>query len=136
MSIPSPVFLLDLILPSADPGPTSEVARPFPIRHLSSSLPPALNQDNGLGKDEAEEDKVEVGKLWISEVIDAVRKEATRSRLADKPNVIILITEKTLVSLQKFVDSICPERIRVLIVPYTQKRLQMYHRTKEPQHIL
>ncbi|KAG1751333.1 glycosyltransferase family 2 protein [Suillus paluster] len=55
-------------------------------------------------------------------------KEAAHSWLAGKPKEIIIITEeKMLIPLQELANAVDPERIRVLTVPYANKRLQMSH---------
>lgn len=58
-------------------------------------------------------------------------KEAAHSWLVGKPKEIIIITEeKMLGPLQQLANSVDPERIRVLTVPYANKRLQMSHGIK------
>ena len=58
-------------------------------------------------------------------------KEAAHSWLVGKPKEIIIITEeKMLVPLQELANAVDPERIRVLTVPYANKRLQMSHGIK------
>ena len=58
-------------------------------------------------------------------------KEAAHSWLAGKPKEIIIITEeKMLGPLQELANAVDPERIRVLTVPYANKRLQMAHGIK------
>ncbi|OJA15729.1 hypothetical protein AZE42_07256 [Rhizopogon vesiculosus] len=55
-------------------------------------------------------------------------KEAAHSWLAGKPKEIIIITEeKMLGPLQELATAVDPERIRVLTVPFANKRLQMAH---------
>jgi hypothetical protein len=48
----------------------------------------------------------------------------------------MIAEEKILVSLQKFVDSVDTERIRVLIVPYTENRRKMGDGTKNTMDII
>ena len=58
-------------------------------------------------------------------------KEAAHSWLAGKPKEILIITEeKMLGPLQELANAVDPERIRVLTVPYANKRLQMSHGIK------
>lgn len=58
-------------------------------------------------------------------------KEAAHSWLVGKPKEIIIITEEKMRGpLQELADSVDPERIRVLTVPYANKRLQMSHGIK------
>ncbi|KDQ21878.1 glycosyltransferase family 2 protein [Botryobasidium botryosum FD-172 SS1] len=55
-------------------------------------------------------------------------KEAAHSWLVGDPKEIIIITEeKMLGSLQDLANSVDPNRIRVLTVPFANKRLQMSH---------
>ncbi|KAG8883073.1 hypothetical protein FRB98_003339 [Tulasnella sp. 332] len=55
-------------------------------------------------------------------------KEAARSWLVGKPKEIIIITEeKMLGPLQDLANAVDPQRIRVLTVPFANKRLQMVH---------
>jgi len=55
-------------------------------------------------------------------------KEAARSWLVGKPKEIIIITEeKMLGPLQDLANAVDPSRIRVLTVPFANKRLQMVH---------
>jgi cellulose synthase/poly-beta-1,6-N-acetylglucosamine synthase-like glycosyltransferase len=59
-------------------------------------------------------------------------KEAARSWLAGKPKEIIIVTEeKMLGPLQELANSVDPQRIRVITVPYANKRLQMVKGIKE-----
>lgn len=59
-------------------------------------------------------------------------KEAARSWLAGKPKEIIIVTEEKMVdSLQDLANSVDPRRIRVITVPYANKRLQMVRGIKE-----
>lgn len=65
------------------------------------------------------------------------RKEGVHSWLTDAREVIVTITEeKTLVSLQKFVNSAAPERIRVLTVLIVHSRVQMYDGIKSTTDII
>jgi cellulose synthase/poly-beta-1,6-N-acetylglucosamine synthase-like glycosyltransferase len=58
-------------------------------------------------------------------------KEAANSWLAGKPKEIIIITEeKMLIPLQELANAVDPDRIRVLTVPFANKRLQMAHGIK------
>ncbi|THH12786.1 hypothetical protein EW146_g7373 [Bondarzewia mesenterica] len=58
-------------------------------------------------------------------------KEAAHSWLVGKPKEIIIITEeKMLGPLQDLANAVDPERIRVLTVPFANKRLQMAHGIK------
>jgi len=58
-------------------------------------------------------------------------KEAAHSWLVGKPKEILIITEeKMLGPLQELANAVDPERIRVLTVPYANKRLQMSHGIK------
>ncbi|KAJ4490964.1 polysaccharide synthase Cps1p [Lentinula aciculospora] len=58
-------------------------------------------------------------------------KEAARSWLVGKPKEILIITEeKMLGPLQELANAVDPERIRVLTVPFANKRLQMSHGIK------
>src|ERR1700733_1950501 len=58
-------------------------------------------------------------------------KEAAHSWLVGKPKEIIIITEeKMLGPLQQLANAVDPERIRVLTVPFANKRLQMSHGIK------
>ncbi|KAH9942536.1 glycosyltransferase like family 2-domain-containing protein [Epithele typhae] len=58
-------------------------------------------------------------------------KEAAHSWLVGKPKEIIIITEeKMLGPLQDLANAVDPERIRVLTVPFANKRLQMSHGIK------
>jgi len=55
-------------------------------------------------------------------------KEAAHSWLAGKPKEILIVTEEKMREpLQALADSVDPARIRVLTVPYANKRLQMAH---------
>ncbi|KAE9400315.1 hypothetical protein BT96DRAFT_965400 [Gymnopus androsaceus JB14] len=55
-------------------------------------------------------------------------KDAARSWLVGKPKEILIITEeKMLGPLQDLANAVDPERIRVLTVPFANKRLQMSH---------
>ncbi|KAJ3983770.1 glycosyltransferase family 2 protein [Lentinula detonsa] len=58
-------------------------------------------------------------------------KEAARSWLVGKPKEILIITEeKMLGPLQELANAVDPDRIRVLTVPFANKRLQMSHGIK------
>ncbi|KAJ3904231.1 polysaccharide synthase Cps1p [Lentinula edodes] len=58
-------------------------------------------------------------------------KDAARSWLVGKPKEILIITEeKMLGPLQELANAVDPERIRVLTVPFANKRLQMSHGIK------
>jgi len=58
-------------------------------------------------------------------------KEAARSWLVGQPKEILIITEeKMLKELQALANAVDPERIRVLTVPFANKRLQMSHGIK------
>lgn len=58
-------------------------------------------------------------------------KEAAHSWLVGKPKEILIITEeKMLGPLQELANAVDPSRIRVLTVPYANKRLQMSHGIK------
>nr|GAT42958.1 predicted protein [Mycena chlorophos] len=58
-------------------------------------------------------------------------KEAARSWLVGKPKEILIITEeKMLKELQALADAVDPQTIRVLTVPFANKRLQMSHGIK------
>ncbi|KIK69474.1 glycosyltransferase family 2 protein [Collybiopsis luxurians FD-317 M1] len=58
-------------------------------------------------------------------------KEAARSWLVGKPKEILIITEeKMLGPLQDLANAVDPGRIRVLTVPFANKRLQMAHGIK------
>jgi hypothetical protein len=58
-------------------------------------------------------------------------KEAANSWLAGKPKEIVIITEeKMLGPLQDLANQVDPQRIRVLTVPFANKRLQMAHGIK------
>ncbi|KAI8992885.1 nucleotide-diphospho-sugar transferase [Trametes punicea] len=58
-------------------------------------------------------------------------KEAAHSWLVGKPKEILIITEeKMLGPLQDLANQVDPERIRVLTVPFANKRLQMSHGIK------
>ncbi|KAG6818688.1 hypothetical protein H0H93_002793, partial [Arthromyces matolae] len=58
-------------------------------------------------------------------------KEAAHSWLVGKPKEILIITEeKMLGPLQDLANAVDPERIRVLTVPFANKRLQMSHGIK------
>ncbi|KAG6844833.1 hypothetical protein H0H87_003264 [Tephrocybe sp. NHM501043] len=58
-------------------------------------------------------------------------KEAANSWLVGKPKEILIITEeKMLGPLQELADAVDPQRIRVLTVPFANKRLQMSHGIK------
>ncbi|KAI0779293.1 glycosyltransferase like family 2-domain-containing protein [Fomes fomentarius] len=58
-------------------------------------------------------------------------KEAAHSWLVGKPKEIVIITEeKMLGPLQDLANAVDPERIRVLTVPFANKRLQMSHGIK------
>lgn len=58
-------------------------------------------------------------------------KEAAHSWLVGRPKEIIIITEEKMRGpLQELADSVDPEKIRVLTVPYANKRLQMSHGIK------
>ncbi|KAG5219522.1 glycosyltransferase family protein [Salix suchowensis] len=58
-------------------------------------------------------------------------KEAANSWLVGKPKEILIITEeKMLGPLQELANAVDPERIRVLTVPFANKRLQMSHGIK------
>jgi importin-5 len=63
------VCLPGVILPSADPGPTPTVARPFPALYFSFSFPPVRSQDDGDREDEADEEKEEVRKAALEFMI-------------------------------------------------------------------
>ena len=55
-------------------------------------------------------------------------KEAAHSWLVGKPKEIIIITEERMLGpLQELADAVDPQRIRVLTVPFANKRLQMSH---------
>ncbi|GJJ06405.1 hypothetical protein Clacol_000596 [Clathrus columnatus] len=55
-------------------------------------------------------------------------KEAAHSWLVGKPKEIIIITEEKMKGpLQDLANSVDPEKIRVLTVPFANKRLQMSH---------
>ncbi|KAG9043864.1 hypothetical protein FS837_009046 [Tulasnella sp. UAMH 9824] len=55
-------------------------------------------------------------------------KQAARSWLVGKPKEIIIITEEKMKGpLQELADAVDPHRIRVLTVPFANKRLQMVH---------
>ncbi|KAG8913748.1 hypothetical protein FRC01_004401 [Tulasnella sp. 417] len=55
-------------------------------------------------------------------------KQAARSWLVGKPKEIIIITEEKMKGpLQELADAVDPTRIRVLTVPFANKRLQMVH---------
>jgi len=55
-------------------------------------------------------------------------KEAAHSWLVGKPKEILIITEERMLGpLQELADSVDPSRIRVLTVPFANKRLQMTH---------
>jgi cellulose synthase/poly-beta-1,6-N-acetylglucosamine synthase-like glycosyltransferase len=59
-------------------------------------------------------------------------KEAARSWLVGKPKEIIIVTEdKMLGPLQELANAVDPRRIRVITVPYANKRLQMVKGIKE-----
>jgi cellulose synthase/poly-beta-1,6-N-acetylglucosamine synthase-like glycosyltransferase len=59
-------------------------------------------------------------------------KEAARSWLAGRPKEIIIVTEEKMVDpLQDLANSVDPQRIRVITVPYANKRLQMVRGIKE-----
>lgn len=59
-------------------------------------------------------------------------KEAARSWLVGKPKEVIIVTEeKMLGPLQELANSVDPQRIRVITVPYANKRLQMVKGIKE-----
>jgi importin-5 len=77
------VFLPGLILPSADPGPTPTVARPFPTPHFSFSFPPVLTQDDGNREDEADEEKEEVRKAALEFMITLSEAKASMVRKQD-----------------------------------------------------
>ncbi|KAF8907894.1 glycosyltransferase family 2 protein [Gymnopilus junonius] len=58
-------------------------------------------------------------------------KEAANSWLVGKPKEILIITEeKMLGPLQELANEVDPEKIRVLTVPFANKRLQMSHGIK------
>ncbi|KJA15479.1 glycosyltransferase family 2 protein [Hypholoma sublateritium FD-334 SS-4] len=58
-------------------------------------------------------------------------KEAANSWLVGKPKEVLIITEeKMLGPLQDLANQVDPERIRVLTVPFANKRLQMSHGIK------
>ncbi|KAH9919480.1 glycosyltransferase family 2 protein [Epithele typhae] len=58
-------------------------------------------------------------------------KEAAHSWLVGRPKEILIITEeKMLQPLQELANAVDPERIRVLTVPFANKRLQMAHGIK------
>ena len=58
-------------------------------------------------------------------------KEAANSWLAGKPKEILIITEEKMIGpLQELANAVDPERIRVLSVPFANKRLQMSHGIK------
>ena len=58
-------------------------------------------------------------------------REAAHSWLVGNPKEILIITEEKMRGpLQELADSVDPERIRVLTVPYANKRLQMAHGIK------
>ncbi|KAF9067769.1 nucleotide-diphospho-sugar transferase [Rhodocollybia butyracea] len=58
-------------------------------------------------------------------------KDAARSWLVGNPKEILIITEeKMLGPLQDLANAVDPERIRVLTVPFANKRLQMSHGIK------
>ncbi|KAK1228326.1 hypothetical protein PQX77_008637 [Marasmius sp. AFHP31] len=58
-------------------------------------------------------------------------KEAARSWLVGKPKEILIITEEKMREpLQELANAVDPERIRVLTVPFANKRLQMTHGIK------
>ncbi|KAK7448764.1 hypothetical protein VKT23_013496 [Stygiomarasmius scandens] len=55
-------------------------------------------------------------------------KEAARSWLVGNPKEILIITEEKMFGpLQELANAVDPERIRVLTVPFANKRLQMTH---------
>ncbi|KIO30737.1 glycosyltransferase family 2 protein [Tulasnella calospora MUT 4182] len=55
-------------------------------------------------------------------------KQAARSWLVGKPKEIIIITEEKMKGpLQELAEAVDPSRIRVLTVPFANKRLQMVH---------
>lgn len=59
-------------------------------------------------------------------------KEAARSWLVGRPKEVIIVTEeKMLAPLQELANSVDPQRIRVVTVPYANKRLQMVRGIKE-----
>ena len=59
-------------------------------------------------------------------------KEAARSWLVGKPKEVIIVTEeKMLGPLQELAHAVDPQRIRVITVPYANKRLQMVKGIKE-----
>jgi cellulose synthase/poly-beta-1,6-N-acetylglucosamine synthase-like glycosyltransferase len=59
-------------------------------------------------------------------------KEAAQSWLVGKPKEVIIVTEeKMLGPLQELANSVDPQRIRVITVPYANKRLQMVRGIKE-----
>ena len=59
-------------------------------------------------------------------------KEAARSWLVGKPKEVIIVTEeKMLGPLQELANSVDPQHIRVITVPYANKRLQMVKGIKE-----
>lgn len=58
-------------------------------------------------------------------------KEAANSWLVGKPKEILIITEDKMIGpLQELANAVDPERIRVLSVPFANKRLQMSHGIK------
>jgi cellulose synthase/poly-beta-1,6-N-acetylglucosamine synthase-like glycosyltransferase len=58
-------------------------------------------------------------------------KEAAHSWLVGKPKEIIIVTEEKMQGpLQDLANAVDPERIRVLTVPFANKRLQMSHGIK------
>ncbi|KZT22568.1 glycosyltransferase family 2 protein [Neolentinus lepideus HHB14362 ss-1] len=58
-------------------------------------------------------------------------KEAANSWLVGKPKEIIIVTEEKMQGpLQELANAVDPERIRVLTVPFANKRLQMSHGIK------
>ena len=62
---------------------------------------------------------------------DETFKEAADSWLAGNPKEIIIVTEeKMLGPVQELANAVDPSRIRVLTVPFANKRLQMSHGIK------
>jgi hypothetical protein len=93
---------------------------------------PALLQDDGNSEDVGDKEEVRkeilVFVYTLSEAIDAGGKfkEASHRGLAGKVKDIIIITK--LMSLQTLAISIDLERIRVLTIPYANRRLWTRHR--------
>jgi hypothetical protein len=101
-------FLPGLILPSADPGPTPTVARPFPSPQRSFSFPPVLTPptipEKGKAEEEAEEEKEEVRKAALEFMISL--SEAKPSMVKKQQGWVSAVVRGCLEGMGEFPDDI------------------------------